>query len=89
MHRRNTTRHNLSKIPCSIIRCLSITHREVIEQDTEEEDEPEEVSDEVEDQSHVTIVSNHDIMQGNALFHQQLVCIVAHRTMIQRNVRHY
>jgi hypothetical protein len=32
--------------------------REVIEQATEEEDEPEEVSDEVEDQSHVTIVSN-------------------------------
>jgi hypothetical protein len=58
----------------------------VIEQAIEEEDEPEEVSDEVEDQSHVTIVNNQDIMQGNVHFHQQLVCIVAHQTMIQRNV---
>jgi hypothetical protein len=64
-------------------------HREVIEQATEEEDEPEEVSDEVEDQSHVTIVSNQDIMHGNVHFHQQLVCIVTHQTTIQRNVRHY
>jgi hypothetical protein len=61
----------------------------VIEQATEEEDEPEEVSDEVEDQSHVTIVNNQDIMHGNVHFHQRLVCIVVHRTMIQRNVRHY
>jgi hypothetical protein len=30
----------------------------VIEQAIEEEDDPEEVSDKVEDQSHVTIVSN-------------------------------
>jgi hypothetical protein len=50
------------------------------------EDEPEEVSDEVEDQWYVTIVNNQDIMQENVHFHQQLVCIVVHRTMIQRNV---
>jgi hypothetical protein len=61
----------------------------VIKHDIEEEDKPEEVLDEVEDQSHVTIVSNRDIMQGNARFHQQLVCIVTHQTMIQRNVQHY
>jgi hypothetical protein len=36
----------------------SIMPREAIEQATEEEDEPEEVSNMVEDQSHVTIVSN-------------------------------
>jgi hypothetical protein len=54
----------------SIIRHHSITHREVIAQATEEEDEPEEVSDMVEDQSHVTIVSNQDIMHENAHCHQ-------------------
>jgi hypothetical protein len=64
-------------------------HREVIEQATKEEDEPEEVSDEVEDPSHVTIVNSQDIMHENAHYHQQLVCIVAHRTMIQRNVQPY
>jgi hypothetical protein len=50
------------------------------------EDEQEEVSDEVEDQWCVTIVNNQDIMQENVHFHQQLVCIVAHQTMIQKNV---
>ena len=44
--------------------------REVIEQDKEEEDEPKEVSDEVEEQSHVTIVGNLDTMHGNFHFHQ-------------------
>jgi hypothetical protein len=56
--------------------------QEVIEQAIEEEDEPEEVEDEVEDQSHVTIFNNQDNMQGNVCFHPQLVCIVAHQTMI-------
>jgi hypothetical protein len=60
--------------------------REEIEQATEVEDEQEEVSDEVEDQWCVTIVNNWDITQGNVHFHQQLVCIVVHRTMIQKNV---
>jgi hypothetical protein len=64
-------------------------HREEIEQDTEVEDDQEEVSYEVEDQWCVTIVNNRDIMQGNVHFHQQLVCIVAHQTTIQNNVRHY
>jgi hypothetical protein len=41
----------------------------VIEQAIEEEEEPEEVSDEVEDQSHVTIVNNQDIMHGNVHSH--------------------
>jgi hypothetical protein len=86
---RSITRHSPSTIPCSIIRHHSIMRREVTEQATEEEDEPEEVSDMVEDQSHVTIVSNQDIMHENVHFHQQLVCIVVHRTTIQRNVRHY
>jgi hypothetical protein len=63
--------------------------QEEIEHATEVEDELEEVLDEVEDQWYVTIVNNQDIMQENVHFHQQLVCIVAHRTMIQRNVRHY
>jgi hypothetical protein len=61
-------------------------HREEIEQATEVEDEREEVLDEVEDQWYVIIVNNPDIMQGNVHFHQQHVCIVAHRTMIQKNV---
>jgi hypothetical protein len=83
------TCHNPSTIPRSIIRHHNIMRREVTEQATEEEDEPEEVSYVVEDQSHVTNVSNREIMHGNAHFHQQLVCIVTHRTTIQRNVRHY
>jgi hypothetical protein len=58
----------------------------VIEKDTDEEDEPEEVSEMIEDQSQVTIVSNQDIMHRNIHFHQQLVCIVMHRATIQRNV---
>jgi hypothetical protein len=57
-----------------------------IEKATEEEDEPNEVEDEVEDQSHVTIVNNQYIMQGNVCFHQRLVCIVAHQIMTQKNV---
>jgi hypothetical protein len=36
--------HNLSIIPCSIIRHLSVMCREEIEQAIEGEDEPEEVS---------------------------------------------
>jgi hypothetical protein len=55
----------------------------------EVEDEKEEVSDKVEDQWHVTIVNNRDIMRENVHFHQQLVCIVAHQTTIQKNARHY
>jgi hypothetical protein len=67
----------------------SIMCQEVIEEDTKEEDELEEVSDVVEDQSHVTIFNNREIMHRNVHFNQQLVCISAHQTMIQRNVRHY
>jgi hypothetical protein len=47
----------------------------------------EEVLDEVEDQWYVTIVKNWDIMQGNVHFHQQLVCILVHQIMTQKNVR--
>jgi hypothetical protein len=39
-------------------------HREVIEQDKEEEEEPKEVSDEVEEQSHVTIVGTQTLCMG-------------------------
>jgi hypothetical protein len=42
----------------------------VIKQAKEEEDESKEVLDEVEDQSHVTIVGNRDTMHGNFHFHQ-------------------
>jgi hypothetical protein len=35
----------------------------------EEKDEPKEVLDAVDDQSHVTIAINEDIMHGNAHFH--------------------
>jgi hypothetical protein len=62
--------------------------REGTEQAIEEEDEPEEASDVAEDQSRVTIVSNWDIMQGNAHCRQQLVCTVVHRITRQRNARH-
>jgi hypothetical protein len=86
---RSTTQHNLSTMPRNIIRCLCIMRREEIERAIEVEDEKEEVSDEVEYQWCVTIVNNQDIVQGNVHFHQQLVCIFMHRTMIQKNVRHY
>jgi hypothetical protein len=43
MYNRSITRHNPGTIPCSIIRHHNITHQEVIEQVTEEEDEPKEV----------------------------------------------
>ena len=55
----------------------------------EVEDEKEEVSGEVEDKWYVTIVNNQDIMQGNAPFHPQHVCVVMHRTMIKKNFQHY
>jgi P2-related tail formation protein len=57
--------------------------REGTEQAIEEEDELEEVSDVVEDQSHVTTVSNWEIMHRNAHCRHQLVCIVTHRIMRQ------
>jgi hypothetical protein len=41
-------------------------HREVIVKATKEQDKLEEASDMIEDQSHVTIVSNQDITHGNA-----------------------
>jgi hypothetical protein len=47
-----------------------MTRGEAIEQATEEEDDPEEVSDEVEDQSHVTIIKSQEIMHGNVHYHQ-------------------
>jgi hypothetical protein len=72
----------------STIRHHGITFQEVIEQAIEEEDELKEVLDGVEDQSHVTIISNQNVMHENVHFHQPLVCIVVHRTMIQRNVQH-
>jgi hypothetical protein len=53
----------------------------VIEKATEEEDEPEEVSDEVEDQSHVTIVNNWDIMHENVPFHQ-VTCMYCCPTLL-------
>jgi hypothetical protein len=43
---------------------------------------PDEVSDAIEDQSHVTIVNNYDIKHVNVHFHQQLVCIITHQTTI-------
>jgi hypothetical protein len=56
--------------------------REEIEQTTEVEDKPEEVSDEVEYQWYVTTFKNWEIMQGNVHFHQKLVCIFMHHSMI-------
>jgi hypothetical protein len=56
-------------------------HEEGIEQAIEEEDEPEELLDVAEDQSHVTTVSNQDIMHENAHYCQQLVCIFVHWIM--------
>jgi hypothetical protein len=60
--------------------------REEIEWATEVEDEREKVLEEVKDQWYVKIVKNWDITQGNVHFHQQLVCIVMHQTMIRKNV---
>jgi hypothetical protein len=65
----STTQHNPSTIPHSIIRDHNITHHEVIMKPIEEQGEPEEVSDVEEDQSHVTITSNQDIMHLNAHYH--------------------
>jgi hypothetical protein len=45
-------------------------HHKVIAQPIEEKDKLEEVSDVGEDQSHVTISSNQDIMHENAHYHQ-------------------
>ena len=81
--------YNLNTIPHSTIRRLSIMCREEIELSIEVEEEQEEALEEVEDQWYVTIVNNWDTMQGNAHFHQQLVCIVMHQTTRQRNVQHY
>jgi hypothetical protein len=55
----------------------------------EEQDELEEVSNVAKDLSHVTISSNQDIMHESVHFHQRLVCIFVHQTMIWRTVRHY
>jgi hypothetical protein len=70
MHSHSTTQHNPSTISHSIIRDHNIMRHEVIEQPIEEQNEPEEVSDMGEDQSHVTIASNQDIMHENAHYHQ-------------------
>jgi hypothetical protein len=58
----------------------------VIAQPIEEQDEPKEVSNMGEDQSHVTISNNQDIMHGNSHYHQRPVCIVVLRTIVQSNV---
>jgi hypothetical protein len=84
-----TTHRNTTTIPLSITRRLSITHREGIKLAIEAKEEQEEVDQEVEDKWYVTIISNQDIMQENVYFHQQLVCIVAHRIMTWKNVLHY
>jgi hypothetical protein len=65
----NTTQHNPSTILHNIIRDNNITCHEVIVQPIEEQDEPEEVSDVGEDQSHVTIANNQDIMDRNSHYH--------------------
>ena len=56
---------------------------------TDLEEEREEALEEVEDQWYLKIVKNRDIMQGNAHFHQQLVCIFPHQITTQKNVQHY
>jgi hypothetical protein len=61
----STTRHSPSTILRSIISHHNTTRQEVIAQATKEQDEPEEVSNAVEDQSHVTIANNQDIMHVN------------------------
>jgi hypothetical protein len=89
MRSHSTTQHSPSRILCSITRDHNTTHHEVTMQLIEEQNEPEEVSDATEDLSHVTIARNQEIMNGSVHCHQQLVCTVAHQTMIRRTVRHY